>query len=115
MTSWYVGLRVTECHYNYSFAVYLFLGEHNALIDMLTYMEDKDILAGGQYAVVHVDLDHVGNDDPLRYFRRKSCNSYCMASNVKLCTQIAYLLTVLSMCQISRNIIHNNDRPKRTK
>jgi hypothetical protein len=53
-------------------AVYLFLGEHDAMVDMLAIMEERELLTDGQYAVLHVDLDHVNNEDPLFYFKRES-------------------------------------------
>ena len=55
----------------YFVAVYVVLGEHDALIDILSNMEDRGLVDTGDYAVISVDFDTFKTIDRLRYFRRK--------------------------------------------
>ncbi|XP_074647347.1 guanylate cyclase 32E-like [Tubulanus polymorphus] len=48
--------------------IYIFLGEHNAMIDFMAALEEKKLLSTGQYVVIHVDQKPYNNDSGIRYF-----------------------------------------------
>ncbi len=53
-------------------SVYVFLGEHNGLVDMMSNLEARGLLATGEYIVIHTDLATFDtNHNPLKYFQRK--------------------------------------------
>ena len=69
------------------FSVYVYLGEHDAMVDLLSNLENRGLLATGEYVVIHVNLDSIGtlDTDPGIYFRRNykfililSCEPGCM-------------------------------------
>ena len=55
----------------YSVPVYVILSEHNGMVDMMSNLEHRGLLATGDYVVIHVDLGTFSNIIPLKYFRRK--------------------------------------------
>ncbi|KAI0211265.1 Receptor-type guanylate cyclase Gyc76C [Lamellibrachia satsuma] len=61
--------------------VYVVLSEHNGMVDMMSNLEYRGLLATGDYVVIHVDLDTFSNVIPLKYFRR-TYDSHWWAGNV---------------------------------
>ena len=57
----------------FSVTVYVFLGEHNGMVDMMDNLEARGLLATGEYIFIHTDLDTFDHKKrkPLKYFRRK--------------------------------------------
>ena len=56
----------------FSFTVYVFLGEHNGMIDMLTNLEERGLFDTGEYMLIHTDFETFDMNRPLKYFQRKS-------------------------------------------
>ena len=54
-------------------AVYLYLGEHDGLQDLLINLDDRGLLATGDYIVIHNDIEgyEKNKPKPLKYFRRE--------------------------------------------
>ncbi len=52
-------------------SVYVFLGEHNGMVDMMRNLQDRALLDTGEYIIIYVDPFTFDNVDALRYFRSK--------------------------------------------
>ena len=69
----------------YSFVVYVFLGEHDAMIDMLANLEERGLLASGKYIVIYTHLETFDSIDKLRYFKRKLSRSPSLLTHLDPC------------------------------
>ena len=56
----------------YFFSVYVFLGEHNGMIDMLTNLEERGLFDTGEYMLIHTDDKTLDMNQPLKYFQSKN-------------------------------------------
>ncbi|XP_071105845.1 receptor-type guanylate cyclase Gyc76C-like [Haliotis cracherodii] len=50
--------------------VYVFLGEVNGVVDLMTNLYDRGLLDTGDYIVIYVDHNTFDSKDPLKYFKR---------------------------------------------
>ncbi|XP_076454270.1 guanylate cyclase 32E-like [Babylonia areolata] len=51
--------------------VYVFLGQLNAMVDLMTNLNDRGLLRTGEYVVIYIDQrSRTVDDDPLKYFKR---------------------------------------------
>ncbi|XP_067672453.1 receptor-type guanylate cyclase Gyc76C-like isoform X2 [Haliotis asinina] len=50
--------------------VYVFLGEVNGVVDLMTNLYDRGLLDTGDYIVIYVDHNTFDSKNPLKYFRR---------------------------------------------
>ncbi|CAH1793794.1 unnamed protein product [Owenia fusiformis] len=49
--------------------VYVFLGEHNGMVGLLTNLESRGILDTGEYIVIHIDHKEYDKENPIKYFQ----------------------------------------------
>jgi guanylate cyclase len=53
-----------------SIAVYVFLGGHNGMVDMMTVLDQKGLLSTGEYVVIFTRFKTYDNEsDPLFFFK----------------------------------------------
>lgn len=53
------------------FSVYVFLGDHNGMVTMMTILDERGLLATGEYLVIYTQFTTYNNEDPLKYFKRE--------------------------------------------
>ena len=49
--------------------MYVFLGEHNGMVDMMNNLDSRGLLATGEYVLLHTDL--FTYDNAQKYFQRQ--------------------------------------------
>lgn len=60
--------------WSFIFAVYVFLGDLNGVVDLMTNLYDRGLLDTGEYIVIFVDHVTFDRTDTLKYFKRKLRN-----------------------------------------
>ncbi|ELT90006.1 hypothetical protein CAPTEDRAFT_179119 [Capitella teleta] len=51
--------------------IYVFLGDHNGMVTMMTILDERGLLATGEYLVIYTQFTTYNNEDPLKYFKRE--------------------------------------------
>lgn len=70
--------------WSFIFAVYVFLGDLNGVVDLMTNLYDRGLLDTGEYIVIFVDHVTFDRTDTLKYFKRKLQNDMYNVHFVKI-------------------------------
>lgn len=56
-------------------SVYVFLGGHFGMVEMMTNLDERGLLATGEYLVIYTEFSTYSNEDPLKYFKGQYLNA----------------------------------------